>query len=61
MQISVVLKVLEQMLATYSFFNLGLNAMKEIEPYMTSLFGKLAKLKMQVEVQHILVVSMHSC
>jgi hypothetical protein len=49
-QISVVLKMLEQMLSFYSFFSLGSGVFSEIEATMTSLFGNLPALKMASEV-----------
>jgi hypothetical protein len=39
------------MLATYSFFSLGYNAMTSIKPMMTELLGTLTKMKMEAEVK----------
>ena len=50
LQIAVTHKLLEQMLATFSFFNLGNNLLSQLEPYMTDLFAYMARMRLQSEV-----------
>ena len=40
-QQNVLLKLLEQMLATYSFYSFAYNSMKGLEPYLTALHTQL--------------------
>eukprot|EP00042_Codosiga_hollandica_P018729 m.55625 g.55625 ORF g.55625 m.55625 type:complete len:185 (-) comp48891_c0_seq1:80-634(-) len=51
-QINAALKMVEQMLATYSFFFLAYSALKEMEGEMTSLLKSLTALRNQTEIDH---------
>lgn len=48
-KISFLQKVLEQMLAQYSFFNYSFQVLSDLEPYMAKLFNCLTDLKASVE------------
>ncbi len=45
-----VLKLVEQMLSTYSFYSLAYEAMKEMEPLMTDLVKLIGNLKTSAQV-----------